>query len=433
MVVFSNGKSSSSGNLWAILRILMSIVTRQPIMQVNFLRVLLSVALLSIVLFCVLSCSDKIEIKWQAVKSTETEKLLLKVYVESSGSMDGYMCDGAELKDAMYGYLSKLSTFSDSIELNYINSQIIPYTRELKFFIKDLTPLSFHNAGGNTGNSDIADMLDKILKSTGDNVVSIFVSDCILDVPDGSTSDFFVNRQIDIQNAFTNKLKHNKNLGVEICRLESTFKGWYYYHQGKEYLENVKRPYYMWIIGDKNHLARLNKNVLFTEIPHGVRNYFAYSTLSEPPFEITNESGIKIKGNSCVCNPNRHKYNLLLKVDMRTTLQDGETLCVIENYKKQNSFVAIERIDKILAENTSYTHLIRIAVKSEGLKSVGERLALVSLDKPNWMESANDDSGRDVMKNIDKTTGIKYLIQGVSDAYKKYKELAEVKFVISKK
>ena len=50
--------------------------------------------------------------------------------------MDGYMCDGAELKDAIYGYVSKLNSFSDTTELNYINSQIIPYKKGLKSFIR---------------------------------------------------------------------------------------------------------------------------------------------------------------------------------------------------------------------------------------------------------------------------------------------------------
>ncbi len=34
---------------------------------------------------------------------------------------------------------------------------------------------------------------------------------------------------------------------------------------------------------------------------------------------------------------------------------------------------------------------------------------------------------------MDKTTGIKYIVQGVADAYKTNSELAEMRFVISKK
>jgi hypothetical protein len=50
---------------------------------------------------------------------------------------------------------------------------------------------------------------------------------------------------------------------------------------------------------------------------------------------------------------------------------------------------------------------------------------------PDWLEEANDDSGKDVRNNINKTTGIKYLVQGVADAYKKQEQLVDFKFVVN--
>ena len=47
------------------------------------------------------------------------------------------------------------------------------------------------------------------------------------------------------------------------------------------------------------------------------------------------------------------------------------------------------------------------------------------------MDEVNDDSGKDIKKNIEKTTGIKYLVQGIADAYKKQQQLGEFKFVVS--
>lgn len=41
--------------------------------------------------------------------------------------MDGYMCDGSQLKDAVYDYISDLNRNTSSTELYYINSKIIPY------------------------------------------------------------------------------------------------------------------------------------------------------------------------------------------------------------------------------------------------------------------------------------------------------------------
>ena len=49
---------------------------------------------------------------------------------------------------------------------------------------------------------------------------------------------------------------------------------------------------------------------------------------------------------------------------------------------------------------------------------------------PTWVDEVNDDSGSDIRKNMNKTTGIKYLIKGVSDAYKDCTNLATIDFRI---
>lgn len=65
---------------------------------------------------------------------------VVKVYLENSGSMDGYMCNGSQLKDAIYDYISDVKRESDTVELNYINNQIIPFTGSLNSYIKALAP-----------------------------------------------------------------------------------------------------------------------------------------------------------------------------------------------------------------------------------------------------------------------------------------------------
>lgn len=66
---------------------------------------------LSISFCCIFSgCQKKIEVDSIAVSSTiKTDKPDLKVFIENSGSMDGYMCNGSQLKDALYDYVSDLN------------------------------------------------------------------------------------------------------------------------------------------------------------------------------------------------------------------------------------------------------------------------------------------------------------------------------------
>lgn len=74
-------------------------------------------------------------------------------------------------------------------------------------------------------------------------------------------------------------------MGVEIIRLSSTYQGMYYYAKGCEPIDS-KRPYYIWMIGNKELLGKLNKKVALTTIQHGYDNYVAFSSTTNVPFDI---------------------------------------------------------------------------------------------------------------------------------------------------
>ena len=63
-------------------------------------------------------------------------------------------------------------------------------------------------------------IFDAILKAQRPRTVSVFVSDCILDIPENSL-DYLGNCQISIKNAFNEAISANPKLGVEIIKLES--------------------------------------------------------------------------------------------------------------------------------------------------------------------------------------------------------------------
>ena len=96
------------------------------------------------------------------VKSNRPSKI--KLYVENSGSMDGYMFNGSELKDAVYSYVSGLQTHSDTTELYFVNSGVYNNTAPLHEFINAMSPETFHNSPGNKANTDIADIFGMVLK-----------------------------------------------------------------------------------------------------------------------------------------------------------------------------------------------------------------------------------------------------------------------------
>ena len=188
----------------------------------------------------------------------------------------------------------------------------------------------------------------------------------------------------------------------------------------------------MWVIGNKNILAHLNQKVPpLTEVKHGIKNYFAFSTNSNIPFEITNTKNIA-KGNQCVPTKNSDgDYEFLIKTNLRSTLQGADVLANPSNYATITSGIIVNGITELPNSSTSsFTHIINVIITNTS-KSYAERITLKPLYAPSWLEEANDDSGKDIRNNINKTTGIKYLVHGVADAYKKQEQLVDFKFVVN--
>lgn len=369
--------------------------------------------------FANISCGNgnKIAVTAPEVNSPVSSlKPIVKVYIENSGSMDGYMCNGSQLKDAVYEYVSDLSGVSDHVELNYINNQIIPFKGDLSNYIKTLTPISFKAAGGNRSSSDISAMIDTIIKQITDSTVALFISDCILDLPVNDDSQKFLEQcRISIKNAINEGRNRIPNLGIEILKLESDFSGKYFYPNGSiEMLDNVKRPYYIWILGNSNVLANLNNQVPLSSLDkYGLEGVVAFAKEVAVPYSITNRSLT-----SNIITPIKGDYIMTIRADLSATLQPETTIQNPSNYSFVNPILKIETIQPITDKNSPYTHYINVLIP-KGTTIAQDRLTFNSPDLPSWVNSSNDDTGKEVKNSLSKTTGIKHLIEGAYGSYNK--------------
>lgn len=392
-------------------------------------KLIVPITLCVIIIFVILSkCfgeSNRIKLEWEPtpVSDISGDSIELKVYVENSGSMDAYMCAGSNLKDAVFDYISDLNRFSTSCSLNYINSKIIPYNGDLRSFIKDLSPASFAKAGGNKKNTDLMQIFDTIIKAQNPRTVSVFVSDCILDIPQNAI-DFLGNCQVSIKNTFNDAISANPRLGVEIIKLESKFDGYWYCGHNKELLHNVKRPYYIWVIGDQRYLAKFNKEVPVENIIGGIKEYCAYATPQSIPLDVEKHSFV-------VNHTNKINVNLL--VNLRGSLQKEDILKNTAQYTSANpSQVMILSVKEISDKNSSYSHVIELEIENPStLRS--ETITFSYPQLASWVSESNDSTGQNVKENLDKTTGLMSLIKGVSEAYKDYANYGTVSFDLKNK
>jgi len=222
---------------------------------------------------------------------------------------------------------------------------------------------------------------------------------------------------------------------VEIIQLESRFSGKYYGTDGVTPLNNVKRPYYMWVVGDKNILAYLNRHISLSKIKHGYLNMASFTTPSEVSYDCFNrymKDGKKINQNKKQMELKSDRsgdFVFVIKADLYPTLVDDKTLTNTENFKVSNNFVKVDHVEKI--EDELYSHLITVSI-SDRAKASGVVIDLTPEQLPSWVKKSNDDTGSNIKTKLSKTSGIQYIIGGVSDAYNEYKSRTKIKFTITK-
>ena len=382
--------------------------------------------LLVLVIFFILKLSggsNKVSLSYEETSPQYDlpDSVALSVFVENSGSMDAYMIPGSNLKDAVFDLVSDLSLQTDHLSLNYINSRVIPYNGDLESFIKNLTPASFAKAGGDRSNTDLRSMLREVISHQDAHTVTLFISDCILDIS-GNASDFFGNTLVSVKNTFREAIAGNPGLGVRILKMESNFEGNWYSGQNKEYLEGVKRPYYIWIMGDKHLLANLEKKVPVSDILGGVKEYAAFVTPEKIAFATDKDT--YVIGHS-------NEITIDVKATLLSSLQEEAVLTNTEYYTaSDDEKVKVEAVRPITDEASKYSHVLHLVVTNP--EKVGKQTITVSYPAlPDWVEASNNDTGSDVRNNLDKTTGIKYLIGGVAEAYENAKDYGQITFKLS--
>lgn len=403
----------------------------KPIKPINLLGVGLSVML------TLASCSGSgIELEYTSPAPTAADSTAtmpsMNVYVENSGSMDGYVAAGSTLGDAVYSYVSRLSELTDTTRLFYINSTTIPYTGKLDGFIGDLTPEAFRAAGGNRSSSDMAGMIERVLDATCDSTVTMFVSDCILDLGDtgGSTSSRLNNRRIAVSNAVRSALKRTPALGIVVLKMSSPFTGRYYYPDGRTTdLNGLDRPYYIWLAGNRADLARMLKEVPpISIVGNGFREMAGFTSAVEAPFSLTNTSL-----NGSRCSAVGGKYTFYLNADLSAALQPALALTDTASFATAGSVAGLKivRVGAVTRENSPYNVFVELTLDADSRIDM-DRITFNPPSLPAWVSDSDDEGISDVEGRADRTFGLSYLLTGVSEGFGNKGPLARFEFRVKR-
>lgn len=361
------------------------------------------------------------------VTSVEIIKPTINVYVENSGSMDGYVRGVTDFKHATYSCLSdiKISNVTREINLFYINSDVIPYGNDISDFIEKLDPNSFRIRGGNRGTSDISNVLKTILSETGQDTISMLISDCIFSPGKSKDADqYLINQQIGIKTNFAEYLENNPNSAICIYQLSSQFDGYYYNREDTRVIINKRRPFYIWIIGDKKHVTELLTKIHPSKIKgSGIENTFTIMRGNQAiDYAIRPGTGKfsldKKEPRQKIAKAKKDhsgKLSFAINANFSQFLLDDTYL------RNANNYILNDKDYQLAISNSpqgsgGYTHSLNLS--SDKVKPSYLSIKLKT-HVPEWVERINDDIGLDINTNgaMNKTYGIKYLIQGVYEAF----------------
>ena len=366
------------------------------------------------------------------------------LFIENSTSMNSYVIG---FKPALKNLVVDLKS-DYTIGLNFINKNVINQpigeNQDPLQVVSNMLDKNFTSAYKNKADlqtTRLNDIIKLVLERTNDSTVSILVSDCIYSIKDNdkkktkTNEDKLKDLMVETKNQFIEHSSIN-DLSVLFIRLESNFNGQYYDCNDKPIkLTNRNRPYYMCVIGTDNNVKDFMKNIRIKDIEGYACHYYIsgknysntfYTAINRPyksgSFIVEDGTTLKLKSAGSI------QFAIAMNLDDFSMSEEEKTNPA--NYEIDGNF-NIEEIHTI-DNNTLFspneknnilsngcTHLV--VVKSNGFPSDFTIKFKPSI--PEWVNSfsSTDDIGisDDNEKELKKTFGISYFINGVAAAFER--------------
>lgn len=378
---------------------------------------------------CFSSCGEPEPKSSTEEEPCEEPKINLRIYIENSASMDGYVANkSVNFKHAINGFINSLlldESLVGTLNTYYINSSVIPYQGDVDSYIKNVSVEDFVRRGGSRATTNFTAVMKSILDSMAEDDVSILVSDLILSPGRGAdANEYLLEQQQGLQKIVGS---YSKKYSVVVYRLLSEFDGRYY--DPVDEWTNIKmdRPFFVILIGKEENLIKVRRHEKDFEVSNtgynGIEN--AYNIVKSVIIDDIQLTGC-IVSNSIIKNG----LGCTLKKDIKgeiffdvhlnlSTLIDDRYLFDTSNYEVSDDNYRIEYI-KIDEANNNFTHKIRICANR--LKPADLTIKL-KRNVPSWVFELNDDDGYHIADAYDKTYGLKYILTGISEAYGKNDDL----------
>ena len=383
--------------------------------------------------------------------------LAYSVFLENSGSMDGYVQGVTAFEDDIYQLLVDIGYLADTLSLYYINSQPIPYTAGTETFVNQLEPAEFQQRGGDRSNSDLNKIFGELLRRTSDRRAGLLISDFILSLGQGNTQDLLNNQRISVYNTFRRRLEAAP-FATYIVKMYSDFTGNYYTKDDRPvYLRGVRRPYYLWFTGPAAAIRSLPTALNIEQLPGYATSYTLLPNeasdndkQASPFYTVLNntykQGSFRTDRAAAGQTSTGHRYvrgienaraggrgnssetfGFSVAVDMSNVAADDRYLLDPANYRvsgyQLDTVMVVGQTnelhprDQAMVEGTA-THVL---VFSTTGTNYADLEVVLSKQIPAWVQQTSTDDDTAIKNNQalhDQTFGFRYLVAGVEEAYR---------------
>lgn len=377
--------------------------------------------------------------------SVNKKKLVIKthIYLENSGSMDGFVTINTTFKDALEHLLVMLNNKYSVPELSFINNKVYDVdttklSKNINQFCQSLSPKSIKV--GQTGSSNINVIFDTILKRTTGNNVSILVSDCAYSIKGNNAASLLSHEKNLTLNAFMQAIKRNKgNLAAIILQCQSNFDGYYYDMNNHQIRYKGNRPYYIILMGKSECLKDIYSNIDLTKTEvrglsnsylistEGIRNDFNNSCIVTDPSLLTNVSRIvpsKDGTNIESLSISSYPFNLAVGMARKNIFVDDTYLLDPSNYEINPKDIHLVKISKVDANSVAYGDCVNFNHNDPyylqlSLSSKPQSVSIsLQYKVPQWAYNCSTENDNNKVPASDVTFGISYMMEGITEAFR---------------
>jgi hypothetical protein len=368
-------------------------------------------------------------------KQSVNNNVNFNVFIENSGSMDGYISQQSEFKDVLVDFASDIPTYFNSSPGFYFVNSNGPcdafhknQTQDFTKFISDLSPSNFRDDCQAGSNSSIDNIIDNCTKNMQDKV-SIIFSDCILSYKNTGTGGA-KSAQANIKMFMSRKI-NSESLSTIVIKFNSKFKGKYYNESDGKGGETVistpiNRPYYALIFGETKTLNYLLSKIDFKKYSGFESSYTLLSNNNSTSlkssityknvigsFPFVKPSEMKIVNAETKKGTNEFQFSI--NSSLSELPFENDYLTDITNYYVNENF-KLKSVEP--TDNTNgFSHTLTLTTND--LKQVSNLKIGLKYSIPNWVDNTGSDIDNNPFDSTQQkqTFGFKYLMSGIAESY----------------